>query len=147
METEEIDISITLTFSLNRQSSVAGAKLVIDECSMIDEVLGRDLMSFGTPILVLGDPGKLPPVSGGGFFTGHELDFLLTETHRQARDNPIVRLALDAREGRDIAYGDYGQAKIIPRKEITQEMLLAADQGAWSAQTAHAGVITSVCGS
>lgn len=61
--------SIAPTFSLNRQSPVAQAKLiVIDECSMVDEQLGRDLMSFGTPILVLGDPGQLPPISGGGFF-------------------------------------------------------------------------------
>src|SRR5690606_10771529 len=95
------------TFSLNRQSPVAKAKLVvIDECSMVDEELGRDLMTFGTPILVLGDPGQLPPISGGGFFTDHEPDYLLTEIHRQARDNPIIRLALDVREGREPPYGD-----------------------------------------
>jgi len=121
--------SMAPTFSLNRQSPVAEAKLiVVDECSMVDEALGRDLMSFGTPILVLGDPGQLPPVSGGGFFTGHEPDFLLTEIHRQACDNPIIRLALDVREGRDITYGDYGLAKIIPRQDVTQELVLAADQ-------------------
>ena len=57
------------TFSLNRQSPVSKADLIIiDECSMVDEELGRDLMSFGAPILVLGDPGQLPPVSGGGVF-------------------------------------------------------------------------------
>ncbi|RUV26237.1 ATP-dependent RecD-like DNA helicase, partial [Mesorhizobium sp. M5C.F.Ca.IN.020.32.2.1] len=62
--------SMSPTFSLNRQSPISRAKLVvIDECSMVDEQLGRDLMSFGTPILVLGDPGQLPPISGGGFFT------------------------------------------------------------------------------
>ena len=50
--------SMSPTFKLNRQSPVARAKLIIvDECSMVDEALGRDLMSFGTPILVLGDPG------------------------------------------------------------------------------------------
>ena len=43
--------------------------IVIDECSMVDEELGRDLLSFGTPVLVLGDPAQLPPVKGGGFFT------------------------------------------------------------------------------
>ena len=52
--------SMSPTFSLNRQSPIARAKLVvIDECSMVDEQLGRDLMSFGTPILVLGDPAQL----------------------------------------------------------------------------------------
>ncbi len=121
--------SISPTFSLNRQSPIAKAAMVIiDECSMVDEALGRDLMSFGTPILVLGDPGQLPPISGGGFFTEHEPDHLLTEIHRQARDNPIIQLALDVREGREIAYGDYGAAKVISKAEVDQDLVLSADQ-------------------
>ncbi|WP_028034912.1 ATP-dependent RecD-like DNA helicase [Chelativorans sp. J32] len=120
---------ISPTFSINRQSPIAKAKLVIiDECSMVDEELGRDLMSFGTPILVLGDPGQLPPISGGGFFTEHEPDFLLTEIHRQARDNPIIQLALDVREGREFVNGDFGTAQVISRNEINSDMVLAADQ-------------------
>ncbi|PSH65920.1 ATP-dependent DNA helicase [Phyllobacterium sophorae] len=121
--------SIAPTFSLNRQSPVSKAKLiVVDECSMVDEQLGRDLMSFGTPILVLGDPGQLPPISGGGFFTEHDPDFLLSEIHRQARDNPIIRLALDVREGREFNYGDFGAAKVIAKTDVTQDLVLGADQ-------------------
>lgn len=121
--------SMSPTFSLNRQSPIAKAKLVIiDECSMVDEELGRDLMGFGTPILVLGDPGQLPPISGGGFFTEHEPDCLLTEIHRQARDNPIIRMALDVREGRELMYGDYGTAAVIAKTDVTQDLVLEADQ-------------------
>jgi exodeoxyribonuclease-5 len=121
--------SMSPTFSINRQSPIAKAKLVIiDECSMVDEELGRDLMSFGTPILVLGDPAQLPPISGGGFFTEHEPDHLLTEIHRQARDNPIIRLALDVREGREFMKGDYGTARVIGRDEVDQDLVLEADQ-------------------
>lgn len=121
--------SINPTFALNRQSPISRAKLVVvDECSMVDEQLGRDLQSFGTPILVLGDPAQLPPISGGGFFTEHEPDYLLTEIHRQARDNPIIRLALDVREGREFMRGDYGTAQVIGREEVTQELVLKADQ-------------------
>jgi exodeoxyribonuclease-5 len=118
------------TFSLNRQSPVSKADLIIiDECSMVDEELGRDLMSFGTPILVLGDPGQLPPVSGGGFFTEHEPDILLEEVHRQARDNPIIELAQMVREGREIMIGDYGTtAKIISKSKVTSELVMEADQ-------------------
>ena len=91
--------NVTPMFTLNRQSAVSKADLIIiDECSMVDETLGSDLMSFGTPILVLGDPGQLPPVSGGGYFTDHEPDILLEEVHRQARDNPIIDLAQMVRE-------------------------------------------------
>jgi exodeoxyribonuclease-5 len=121
--------SMAPTFSLNRQSDIAKAKLVIvDECSMVDENLGRDLMSFGTPILVLGDPGQLPPISGGGFFTEAEPDFLLTEIHRQAAENPIIRLAMDVRAGKEIMYGDYGTTQIIPKNEVDADLVLAADQ-------------------
>lgn len=121
--------SIAPMFSLNRQSPIAKASLVIvDECSMVDEELGRDLMSFGTPILVLGDPGQLPPVSGGGFFTEHEPDYLLTDIHRQARDNPIIDLAMRVREGIDIGYGDWGTARVITKSDVSTDLVLDADQ-------------------
>ena len=96
---------------------------------MVDEALGKDLMSFGTPILVLGDPGQLPPVSGGGYFTNEEPDYLLTDIHRQARDNPIIQLAMHVREGKEIMHGDYGTtARVISKNEVTQSLVLDADQ-------------------
>ncbi|MEM9331622.1 MAG: ATP-dependent RecD-like DNA helicase [Pseudomonadota bacterium] len=117
-------------FSLNRQSPVSNAELiVIDECSMVDEALGQDLLSFGTRVLVLGDPGQLPPVSGGGFFTEHEPDILLEEIHRQALDNPIVDLARQARLGNQVSLGDYGEAaRVIPKSQVTTKLVLDADQ-------------------
>ncbi|WP_349358173.1 ATP-dependent RecD-like DNA helicase [Stappia sp.] len=118
-----------LSFSINRDSVAAKASLiVIDECSMVDEDLGRDLLSFGTPVLVLGDPAQLPPVKGGGFFTEAEPDVMLTEVHRQARDNPIVHMSMLIREGEDLARGDYGDSRIISRREIDAGAILAADQ-------------------
>ncbi|AKI01282.1 UvrD-like helicase C-terminal domain/AAA domain [Hoeflea sp. IMCC20628] len=121
--------TVSPMFSINRQSPVAKAALIIiDECSMVDEALGKDLMSFGTPILVLGDPGQLPPISGGGYFTEHEPDILLTEIHRQARDNPIIDLAMQVREGREIMHGDYGTAQVIGKNDVDRDMVLEADQ-------------------
>src|SRR6201995_952132 len=83
--------------------------IVIDECSMVDAELGRDLLSFDTPLLVLGDPAQLPPIQGGGFFTRAEPDAMPTEVHRQAQDEPIVRPSMDVREGRSLAFGSYGE--------------------------------------
>ncbi len=131
VEDEETGIkNVSPTFSLNRKSVVSDAKLiVIDECSMVDEALGQDLLSFGTPVLVLGDPGQLPPVKGGGYFTEHEPDFMLEDVHRQARDNPIVDLAQQVREGRSLMIGDYGStAKIISKADVTAELVLDTDQ-------------------
>lgn len=116
-------------FSLNHDSAAAEAELIIiDECSMVDEELGRDLLSFGTPVLVLGDPAQLPPVKGGGFFTEAEPDRMLTEVHRQAQDNPIIRLSMAVRAGEPVDYGDYGESRVIPRRDIDAERILAADQ-------------------
>ena len=117
------------TFVLNEESPAIGASLiVIDECSMVDDELGRDLLSFGKPVLVLGDPAQLPPVKGGGFFTEAEPDIMLTEVHRQAADNPIVRLSMIVREGGRLDYGAWGESRVIPRRDIDSIAVTGADQ-------------------
>lgn len=119
----------TREFKLNVLSEVKNAKLVIiDECSMVDEEIGKDLLSFGTKVLVLGDPAQLPPVKGGGFFTDHEPHVMLTEVHRQARDNPIIELSMRVRERERLQRGDYGSVRIIDAKEVKTDEVLAADQ-------------------
>jgi hypothetical protein len=119
------------TFSLNPGSKLADAKLcIIDECSMVSEELGRDLLSFGVKILVLGDPAQLPPVDGAGFFTNATPDVMLSEVHRQAEGNPIIRLSMDVRNGVKLEYGDHGACNVIPWKPgvLTSQNILAADQ-------------------
>lgn len=117
------------TFILNEDSPASTADLIIvDEVSMVGEDIGRDLLSFGTRVLVLGDPAQLPPIKGTGFFTSGEPDIMLTEIHRQASDNPIIRLSIDVREGRKLALGYYGDSKVITRDQVDQEEVLAADQ-------------------
>ncbi|MEM6650708.1 MAG: ATP-binding domain-containing protein, partial [Pseudomonadota bacterium] len=97
-------------------------------CSMVDEELGRDLLSFGAPVLVLGDPAQLPPVKGGGYFTDAEPDVMLTEVHRQAADNPIIQLSMAIREGELPETGDYGAAKVISKRDLDPDAVMAADQ-------------------
>jgi exodeoxyribonuclease V len=117
------------SFVLNEDAAAASASLiVIDECSMVDEELGRDLLSFGKKVLVLGDPAQLPPVKGGGYFTESEPDVMLTEVHRQAADDPIIRLSMDVREGRRLERGVYGRTKVIGRDEVDTDEVKAADQ-------------------
>ena len=102
--------------------------IVIDECSMVDAELGRDLLSFGVPLLVLGDPAQLPPIQGGGFFTDAEPDAMLTEVHRQAQDDPIVRLSMDIRDGNRLVPGDYGETQVVSRDALDPQRVLDADQ-------------------
>ena len=118
-----------LVYGLNPLSEVISASLVIvDECSMVDERLGRDLLSFGTKILVLGDPAQLPPVRGEGFFTTGAPDFMLTEIHRQAADNPIIRMSMTVREGGRLARGAHGASRVIPIGDLRPFEDRLADQ-------------------
>ena len=117
------------TFTLNEDGPASRAGLiVIDECSMVDGELARDLLSFGKPILVLGDPFQLPPVKGGGYFTESPPDVMLTEIHRQAADDPIIRLSEIVRTGGELKEGVYGETRVIRRAEIEAAQVLAADQ-------------------
>lgn len=100
--------------------------IIVDECSMVGEELALDLLRFGKPILVLGDPAQLQPVKGEGYFTNVTPDALLTEIHRQSKDNPIIWLANRVREGHDLKIGTYGNCKIVDK--ITQDDFLTHEQ-------------------
>lgn len=117
-------------FALNPQSDAADAKLIVlDEVSMVGEEMARDLMSFGKPILVLGDPGQLPPIKGEGAFTRDAPDVMLTEIHRQAAESAIIRLATMARMGEPIGFGTYDSFVAKLRKgDITPDQALRGGQ-------------------
>ena len=116
-------------FELWDDAPASEAKLIIiDECSMVDGELGRDLLSFGVPVLVLGDPAQLPPIQGGGFFTDAEPDAMLTEVHRQAQDNPIVRLSMDVRAGKRLMPGEYGASQVVARDALDPQRVIEAEQ-------------------
>lgn len=115
-------------FRLNIESDVADADVVvIDECSMVGPDLKADLLSFGTKVLVLGDPGQLPPVFGEGAFMQGEPDFRLKEIHRQAKDSPILQLATQARLGERLRLGMYGDCRVVMKSQLTPDIALAAD--------------------
>ena len=89
-----------LSFTLSEKSDANDADLIVlDECSMVDHAMAKDLRSFGKKILIMGDPGQLPPVGGQGAFTNREPDVFLQEIHRQVADSPILHLATLARRG------------------------------------------------
>lgn len=95
-------------FILNEQSLVRDADLIVlDEVSMVGAEMASDLLAFGKPILVLGDPGQLPPIKGDGAFTDADPGVMLTDIHRQAETSAIIRLATLARQSMPIPYGEH----------------------------------------
>lgn len=117
-------------FILNYESPLSQASLlIVDEVSMVNEEMAEHILSFGVPVLVLGDPAQLPPVEGSGWFINAEPDYMLTDIERQAKDNPIIYLATRAREGKYIKPGRYGNSRVYDQgKYVSEDMYLKADQ-------------------
>lgn len=70
--------------------------IIIDEASMIDSQIWEHLLSYGKPIIVVGDHGQLPPIKGN-FNLMQKPDIILNEIHRQATENPIINISIQAR--------------------------------------------------
>jgi exodeoxyribonuclease-5 len=110
-------------------SSIHEADLVVlDEVSLVGQKLGQDLLSFGKPMLVLGDLAQLPPIDDAdvGFFTNRIPDFELSEIHRQALGSPVIKLATAVRNGELLRPGRYGDS--IVADSMTMADLLLHDQ-------------------
>jgi len=122
------------SFSLNPDSPASCADLiVIDEVSMVGTRIAQDLLSFETPILVLGDTAQLPPIGDGGYFTNASPDILLDEIHRQAAGSPIIRLATSVREGKGLKYGVYNSeghatSRVVRKGDLSIGELASFDQ-------------------
>lgn len=114
---------------INQNSSLYDVDLVVlDECSMIGKEMWQDLLYFGAPILLLGDKGQLPPIKDIDFISTLTPDVVLTQVHRQALDNPIIRLSMMARRGEYIPYGVYeNKVFCLRRSDIDAETWLQAD--------------------
>jgi len=116
-------------FVVKHKSSLSNIRLVIvDEASMIDMDLGRDLLSFGVPVLAIGDPAQLPPIKGVGRFSVGEPDVMLTEIHRQGAGSPVLMLAKHARMGQLLPMGDHGSSRVIGLDALDNSDLLSVDQ-------------------
>lgn len=132
-----------LHFSLNPNSPVMEKDLiVVDEGSMVGREVAEDLLQFNVPILVMGDPGQLPPVKDEAGFELENPDVFLTEIHRQAKDNPIIQLSIMARNGELLKPGVYGdgRAKVIRRRdddvtynpEIEKQVIVGTHKTRWA---------------
>lgn len=98
--------------------------IIIDEASMVDEMIWRHLLAYQVPIIVVGDHGQLPPIKGN-FNLMQEPELRLEEIHRQARQNPIIGLSIQAREHGLVRPGKYskGVRKFSPEDFDTQEAI------------------------
>ncbi len=94
-----------------RRTAIEFDLIIVDEASMVDEEVWQDLLFYGIPIIAVGDHGQLPPIRGQ-FNLMNQPDLRLENIHRQAQDNPIIKVATVARK--------YG---VIPALEFSPQVL------------------------
>jgi exodeoxyribonuclease-5 len=116
-----------VSFHLKDELPEDAGGFICDEASMVDARAYRDLMSFGVPVVFVGDHGQLEPV-GDNPNLMHSPDYRLEKIHRHAGEIPRfaewLRLGRPAREftPRD------DKVALLPFDQVSCEEVLAADQ-------------------
>lgn len=101
--------------------------ILIDEVSMVPDNMMRDLLNLGVHLLLLGDPGQLPPVGKDNGMLNNPQIFL-DEIVRQAEGNSIIRLAHSIRNNELVVPFSDEFIQMIPKAELSTGMLSWADQ-------------------
>ncbi len=106
-----------VTFKLKTALPSIIKLIVVDEASMVNDKMMDDILSFGIPVILLGDPGQLPPIFGGNRFLNNP-DVFLDEVMRTNDSSGILELADRARQMIDIPFGKYGASRCISMNDI-----------------------------
>lgn len=77
--------------------------IIVDEASMLNESLYNDLLSYGLPVVFVGDHGQLEPI-GDNPNVMQDPDIRLETVHRQASGSPILKLAHAFRQGAPVRW-------------------------------------------
>jgi len=81
--------------------------IIVDEASMVDATIWEDLLSFGIPVLAIGDHGQLPPVSST-FNLMADPQLRLQRIFRQEEHSPIIEVATLARQSGLLPCREFG---------------------------------------
>lgn len=107
--------------------------IIVDEASMASEEIKKDLEALEIPIVYVGDPFQLGPVTNNK----NEVSFLsnpdskLTTILRQALENPIIEMSMNIRENPNFKFtpGTYKKKIHIEKvHNINVKWLIWADQ-------------------
>lgn len=116
----------------NKKEKLNVKLIIVDEASMVNYQIWQDLLSYNIPILAIGDHGQLPPIEGQ-FNLMEKPHITLEKIHRQAENNPIIKLSIQARETGEIPIKKFGphvqkfNAAQMETQEKIQELLKSYD--------------------
>jgi len=109
-----------------RKESLERDLIIVDEASMVDEAIWEDLLSFGIPILAVGDHGQLPPVNST-FSLMKDPQIRLERIFRQAKGSPIIEVATLARESGALPVSVYGTGVLKLDKTLPETGLMVQE--------------------
>lgn len=103
--------------------------IIIDEASMVDEKIFKDISNFGKKILCVGDAYQLPPIGDKfNLLDEKNVNYWLKEIHRQGEGSEIIDIAHQVKNGKKIDYFVGDRVKKIKLDELTSEELVGYDQ-------------------
>jgi len=120
------------TPEFGRKDGIDVGMVVVDESSMINSTLYRDLMAFGVPVLWVGDMGQLEPIGDNPDLMA-DPDVVLEKIHRQAELSDIIRLSVGVRK-------NFSPAQFYP----TTDEVVIGDRGLFNASLLGADIV--ICG-
>ena len=93
--------------------------IIIDEASMVSEKLFDDICDYGIPIICVGDSFQLPPIEGSfNLMDDKNVNFRLTQIHRQNKGNEIIELSERVRNGEHIPFHKSNDTRKINVKDL-----------------------------
>ena len=101
--------------------------IIVDEATMVNDSMTAELLSFGIPIIFVGDMNQLPPVFGISSVMLNP-DYRLTKIMRQKENDPIIILSQMVLNDIPLEYGKYGLSSVIPEIRMDKSLLSDYDQ-------------------
>lgn len=114
-------------FTVKSSSGLFGKELlIIDEYSMLNDDMIKDILSKCPKVLFIGDPMQLPPV--GQNHQSLTPDFFIDEIHRQSLDSPIIKWAHRIRNGEvpDIGTNEIG-FQVVSKNDVDERLIDSVD--------------------
>ena len=100
--------------------------LIVDEASMVNQELFKDMRLYGIPMLFVGDHGQLPPISSDDFNLMSNPTIKLEKVHRFGENSPLLDLSIMVREGQRIPFKQFDGkvAKVYESDPLVNDFIL-----------------------
>lgn len=111
----------------HRKEYLTEKLVVVDEASMVNTMIEKDLDHFGVRVIFVGDHGQLEPVGDNPYIMKNP-DFKLEQIQRQLANSESIKFAHSIRVGQPVWHtGKYGDdLEIVPRRKLLTDTAISS---------------------